>query len=394
MDTTVIRTTSPRSAIPAVPPGYVPSVPGSKSAATVAARAPTPRKPVILSPTRTTPRQIPIATSPTAIVPAKTLPSPSVLPASLPRAVASPAASPAASTAPASNRVASNRVQQFARPTPRSIPRQNPDEIKFSKMLASDHYIAETMYGTFKVPNFDIMDPRDQEKERNTLELRFKDMANLWKDTYIIEGPREGEDLRNLFIRFKENEQFLLSRTGTDLWFVGLVGAWGIIEWGVGELGFPIHGYAVSQMQQYPTYQAQMKQLRSVTSFGADWSPWTRMAVLGAGNALLLVFLSRCGGADYAPAAMRELSKILGSGNSTIEYTETGAIKPPKDDGPISKLIGMIPNNAMELATKAGGIKGGFSMITTILSTLGSKKTDTEKAAAVEKRKAGPTKRF
>lgn len=384
---------SPRTAISQVTAGYVPSVPGSSNSpkAPSIIRSPTPRKPAILAPTRTTPRQI---ISPTMVVPANTLGTPD-LPASLPRAI--PVTSPLQSaTSNGQARPISNRVQQFARPTPRSIPRQNPNDMKLTKMLSSDTYMMKTMFGTFEVPNFDIMDSRDQQRERNTLELRFKDMAELWKGTYTIEGPREGEDLQNLFVRFKENEQFLLSRTGTDLWFVGLVGAWGVVEWGIGEFGFPIHGYAVSQIQQYQTYQAQIKQLHSMGSFAADWHPMTRVAALGAGNALLLIFLSRCGGAEYAPAVMRELAKIVGGSNSTIEYTESGAIKPPKDDGPISKLLAMVPANGMELMTKAGGIKGAMSVVTTILGGLGggAKKRVEETAAGVDKRRAGPTKRF
>jgi len=275
----------------------------------------------------------------------------------------------------------------------------NQQQASIPRMMTPGTEIIPTMFGTFEIPNYALMTPQNYEMEYNSLVLRFTDLMELWKDVYKIEGPRPNENLRNMMVRYKENEQFLLSRNGSDLWFIGLVAGWSVVEWGLAESGFPADGYTASQIKMYKIYQQQMKRSGMVSAFGADWSPMTKSFVLAAGNALLLVMVSRLGGKQYAPMVMNELSKAICGNEATVEYTENGAPKPPTDNGLASIVSNLVPGNAMEMVASAGGIKGIFNLLTSFIPGANGGaaakapvvRTEEQKTTQKSRRRQGPS---
>lgn len=261
--------------------------------------------------------------------------------------------------------------------------------------------VVTTPYGVFTIPNYDRMSHVEIQRERNSYEMKFAQLKRDWEHVtdVVIEGPREGEHISNLAVRYMECEKHLLARTGSDLWFVCLVGLWGLIEWGASELGVPVHGYVLTQVKSYKMYKSQLTKMGQSSGFGQDWPPWMQVAITSAISAAVLAVISKLcpDKIEYAPKIMSFLSRSI-CGDTEIQMSEMGTPKPP--DGSLAEMASsMVPENPaalMNQLTGGGGMSGIFGMLGGLFGGGDSDKKRSRKQKKKEKeaRRKGPAEEF
>lgn len=278
--------------------------------------------------------------------------------------------------------------------------RDGVDRIGLNRMRVSESIIVETAYGVHSLPNYDNW-PEDRINiEYNSVALKLAQLRKDWSHIpgLNIEGPREGENIVNLVVRYREYEQFVLSHNGSDFWFMALVAGWSFIEWAASEFGFPVDGFVLSQIKMYPVYQASTKKMGKGGAFGEGWSPLMQVGVISMLNAALLAVVSKlCPQAkDYAPMVMNELAKSICGGETNVKYSELGTPQPSKEKSLPEKIGSMIPADAIGMMKGMGGIKGLINMGMAYMNMGGGdkKESKSERKRNKQKREEGPSESF
>jgi hypothetical protein len=248
-----------------------------------------------------------------------------------------------------------------------------------------------TAYGTFIVPDTSHMTRTELSRERESYTTKFRQLNSDWQHTGIeFRLPSKDEDVGNIAVRYKEAEKFLLTKTGTDFWFIALCAGWSLIEYGCKRMGINADGYVVSQIKMYKMYQSQLTKMGETSGFGQDWPPWVQVLVTAAANALLLIILGLIapGARDYSTQIMGSISGMITGANTEVEMSAEGTPKP--SGGGLAETISNAVGNF------SGGenmsLSGVFDLIKSFTG-MGSKKkklTLEEKAAKRIARRAGP----
>lgn len=265
----------------------------------------------------------------------------------------------------------------------------------------SENIIVETAYSVHSLPNYNNWEDDRIDIEYNSIALKLTQLRKDWSHIpgLNIEGPREGENIVNLAVRYREYEQFVMSHNGSDFWFIALVAAWSFVEWAVAEMGFPADGYVLSQIKMYPVYQASTKKMGKGGAFGEGWSPLTQVAVISMLNVALLVVVSKlCPQAkDYAPLVMSELAKSICGNEANVKYSELGTPMPPVEKSLAEKASDLIPPGAMGMMKNMGGIKGMINAGLAFMNMGGggsAKKETKSDRKRKKKQEAGPSESF
>jgi hypothetical protein len=248
-----------------------------------------------------------------------------------------------------------------------------------------DEMTVHTPNGTFRIPNFDLMDDVEIMRYLNSYRTKFMQMNKDWEHVGVtFDLPREDEPVSNVAIRYMEAEKHLSTRTGGDFWFIILCIGWGFIQYTACEYGLPAEGYVDSQIALYKIYQSQLIRMGSTSGFGTDWSPWMQVTVTSCANLALLVVLSKaCPAAKgSAPMLMREISQAI-SGSTEVERSDQGTPKP--NAGGLSSIV----TNMM--SGGGGGADGFLGMLSGMFGGGGTskkKRTKKQKKKDVEARRA------
>ena len=244
------------------------------------------------------------------------------------------------------------------------------------------HQIVHTAYGSFVVPDYALMTPVQLARERQSYVTKFKALNDDWNHLDVrFPLPSESEDVENIAIRYKQAEKYLLTKTGTDFWFLLLCGGWAMIEYGLKRMGFNATGYTDTQIKMYKLYQSQLVKMGETSGFGQEWPPFVQIMVTAATNALLFVLLGMLSPKlqEHSTQVMGTISQLIGGSSQQVEISEAGTPKPAKTaDG----LLGGIDMNNMSLSKLIDigvGLFGG-----------GKKKTKEEKTARRKARQADP----
>ena len=264
-----------------------------------------------------------------------------------------------------------------------------------NSVTVSDTVIVDTAYGIFRVPNYKHWTPDQIQTERNSYEVKLMQLKKDWSHIpdLTIEGPRKNENITTLAVRYMEYEQFVLSCTGSDFWFIALVAMWAFIEWGLAELGFPIDGYVVSQIKMYKSsYQTQLRKVGRGGAFGEGWSPMTQVFVIAAVNGVVMIIASKLcpKQKDYAPIVMEMMGKAISGNQSGAKYSDAGTPKP--QEGIVEQISSMLPD-----AGSGGGgmtsVRGLIGLVTGLMSG-GGKRSSRKKKEDKAKKQAGPSDNF
>lgn len=229
------------------------------------------------------------------------------------------------------------------------------------KQLQSDNMIVNTPYGQFVIPNYDLMSVRDRMIAMHSYETKFKQINEDWKHTGdIFEGPKPGEDIVTVAVRYLETEKYLSTRTGSDFWFIILCALWAFIEYNAKRFKLPADGYTESQIGMYKMYQSQLIRMGTVSNVGAEWPPWLQVCVTSGFSLAILVLMSKFGVGGHSGKVMKEISSMI-SGHKNVEYSEAGTPK-PSEGGIIDMVKGMASGGnigtVMSLFTSMMGVGG------------------------------------
>lgn len=247
-----------------------------------------------------------------------------------------------------------------------------PSAMTMSKEPRSDNMIIKTPYGEFVIPNYDLMTKRECDRARESYKMQFAQINLDWKHTGdVFEGPRPDEDIINLAVRYRETEKYLLSKTGTDFWFIICCAFWAFIEYQACKFKLPATGYVEIQIGQYKMYQSQLTRMgaSTATSIGEDWPPYVQMAVTSGFSLAVLVLMAKCGVGNKSGAVMKQISSMI-SGNKNVDVSAAGTPK-PAEGGMIEMMTGM---------ASGGGMGAAMSMFTGFMGLGGSKKKKKKKS--------------
>lgn len=217
-----------------------------------------------------------------------------------------------------------------------------------------------TVNGTFRIPNFDLMDDIELKRCLNSYETKFRQMNKDWEHLgVVIEMPRPDEDISNIAVRYMETEKHLSTRTGSDFWFIGLCVAWGFIQYTACEYGLPAEGYVQSQIAMYKIYQSQLIRMGATSGFGTEWSPWMQVTITSCVNLILMIVLSKIpGGKENATTVMKEISHVI-TGQTEVEKSAEGTPKP--NTGGIVSMVTSALGGGGAGGASVDGLLGMFS---------------------------------
>ena len=261
------------------------------------------------------------------------------------------------------------------------------------------HEIVNTSYGSYVIPKFSEMSIEAQEEALGTLEARFRVLNDTYKHMKIsFDGPREGESVRNLYIRYKQSVRYVQSKSGTNIYKILLAGAWFTIEVIAIKCGFKASGFTESQLAIYDLYHEAMAELGEQSGFGSDWSPMTKIFAITVVNALVFIGMSYFGSEKYAGGIMKLLGGLIAGKNQTTTFDAGTNNNIRSGSGPDPLAIPK-PTNVFEDISNAVGVDlngdaaaetlAGFgTMYTSSLQTSNKSPKKTES----RKKRQGPTR--
>ncbi|CAK7994935.1 Hypothetical protein POVR1_LOCUS453 [uncultured virus] len=207
--------------------------------------------------------------------------------------------------------------------------------------------VIKTDLGSYVVPLFRLMDQTTQDRERSTLEARFRILNDSWKHLGLtFDMPDRDEPLENVFVRYKQSVKYVMSRSGSEFYTLLLMFGWAIIEYGACRMGLEASGYTATQLQMYHLYQTSMVEMGESCGFGEGWSPYTKVIVTTVVNAVIFIAMATFlpSGKQYAKQAMGLAAEVITGGNKGAEMGENGVPKPSNPLGGLAGIADVISN--------------------------------------------------
>ena len=252
-----------------------------------------------------------------------------------------------------------------------------------------------TAYGTFRIKDYRLVSKQERDIALQSYFRKFEQLQRDWSHVADVQitAPHDGEDVTTVALRYAETEKSLLSRTGSDFWFLCLCGLWGMIQYFFTKMGFKLDGYIQNQIRTSSMYRSLLNKAGGeVTSFGEDWSPWTSVLVTSLVSGAVIVVLNKLDLGVDAAMVTKEIATAICGNSSPVEMSAEGT--PMPQQGGLAATV----TNAMETMTGGGeGVMGG--MMTGMMGMLGGmfgggggksdkKRSSKKKKAAKEKRRA------